>query len=324
MASSLACPYNPAHSVAPGVVEATERMLGLGGTYRYASCATCGALWLTDVPADLAPFYAGDDYYSFEAAADPGEQRLLALAMKPLLRSRRLALAGGMSRWRGKVFPFAATWFAGQGITQSSRILDVGSGSGTTLARLRWLGFRDLSGIDPFLPSPEIRIGPVTIRRQALESVEEQYDVVLFNHSLEHVPDPVGALRAASARLRPGGRVVVGVPLADSAAFERYGTRWAQLDAPRHLTVPTAAALDAAAAAAGLRVVSAYRDSHAFQFWGSEQYAHDITLHGPRSWLTDPAASPFTPAQIEAWEAEARALNRAGRGDQGVFVFAAA
>jgi SAM-dependent methyltransferase len=322
--TELRCPYAANHEVAPEPIEATERMLGLGGSYRYAVCSTCGCLWLKDVPEDLSPFYSGDEYYSFQAAPDPGVNAPLARVMSVLLRLPALARAGGKSRWRGKVFPFAGTWFAGRGIKLSSAILDVGSGTGVTLARLRWLGFRDLTGIDPFLPEAEVRIGPISIRRATLAEVRGQYDVILFHHSLEHVADPVATLTEAASRLRPGGHVLVLVPLADSAAFRRYGTHWAQLDAPRHLTVPTAQAIEAGAEAAGLRVVDQWRDSHAFQFWCSEQYLQGIPLHGERSWETDPAASQFSSDQVEAWEAEARRLNGAGTGDQGVFVLARA
>jgi hypothetical protein len=58
---------------------------------------------------------------------------------------------------------------------------------------------------------------------------------VIFNHSLEHIPDPVGALRHSAALLRPGGRLYVAVP--DWASWQRraFGSRWFHLELPRHL-----------------------------------------------------------------------------------------
>jgi hypothetical protein len=94
-----------------------------------------------------------------------------------------------------------------------------------------------------------------------------------------------------------------------------------QLDAPRHLSVPTEAATRAAAAAAGLRVGRAWRDSDAIQFWGSEQYRLGIPLEDPRSVMH--GGHPFTAGQLRGWAARARALNRAGEGDSGCFVLAA-
>jgi SAM-dependent methyltransferase len=169
---------------------------------------------------------------------------------------------------------------------------------------------------------PEHRVGPVVIRRQALSEVDGQYDAIIFNHVLEHIEEPIEELGVAATRLRPGGHVIVRVPLADSEACERYGEHWAQLDAPRHVTLPTQRALEQAVGRVGLRVVDAWRDSNAFQFWGSEQYLLGITKFGERSWEADREHSPFTAKQVRAWEADAHRLNRAGRGDQGAFVLA--
>lgn len=323
MAPRTTCPYGKTHTVDAETLIATERMLGLGGEYRYARCSTCGSLWLLDPPADLSAFYSGD-YYSFEPSEDPGEHPVLSRAMRMLLRAPNVARRAGRGRYGGTVFPFAGAWFGGIGVTQDSAILDVGSGAGTTLARLRWLGFRNLTGIDPFLASECVQIGPIEITRRALDDVEETYDVVLFNHVLEHVADPIADLAKAAKRLRPGGHVLVFIPLVDSASFERYGAGWAQLDAPRHLTIPTRRAIEGAVGDAGLRVVDHWRDSHDFQFWASEQYERGISLYDERSWYVNPERSSYTPDQIKAFKAEARRLNREGRGDQGGFILARA
>jgi 2-polyprenyl-3-methyl-5-hydroxy-6-metoxy-1,4-benzoquinol methylase len=45
---------------------------------------------------------------------------------------------------------------------------------------------------------------------------KEVFDVVVMEHVLEHVEDPVGILRLARPWLAPGGRVVIGVPNAHS------------------------------------------------------------------------------------------------------------
>lgn len=318
----MTCPYGSAHAVAAETVLATERMLGLGGEYAYGRCETCGAHWLLDIPEDLGSFYSGG-YYSFEAASDPGVHPVLSRAMTVLLRTGNIARRGGRGRFGGTVFPFAGAWFGGTHINQRSAILDVGSGSGTTLARLRWLGFDNLTGIDPFLASEKVEIGPVSITRRSLDDVEELYDVVLFNHVLEHVPDPVAELRRAAARLKPGGLIYVFIPLLDSASFEQYGTGWAQFDAPRHLTLATRRSIEGILPSVGLELVDHWRDSHEFQFWASEQYAQGISLYDDRSYYVSPERSPFSADDIKRFGQKARELNRAGRGDQGGFVLRA-
>jgi hypothetical protein len=106
------------------------------------------------------------------------------------------------------------------------------------------------------------------------------------------------------------------VPTVSAEAWTRYGADWVQFDAPRHLYLHSHASLAAVAAQAGLAVVSQVCDSTGFQFWGSEQYRRGIALDAPTSYAVDPAASGFSPAEIAGFEAAARALNAAGRGDQ--------
>ena len=137
----------------------------------------------------------------------------------------------------------------------------------------------------------------------------------MLNHSLEHVPDPGATLAAVRRRLAPGGHCLVRVPIVPSEAWDRYGADWVQLDAPRHLTVPSERGLVTAAERRGLRLVDATHDSGGIQFWGSEAYQRGLTLaEGARrtAWMAK---------QRARWRA--RALNARRRGDQASFLFAA-
>lgn len=114
--------------------------------------------------------------------------------------------------------------------------------------------------------------------------------------------------------------MLVRIPLADSDAFERYGTRWVQLDALRHRAIPTARGMALLAACHGLRVVDEWRDSSAFQIWGSEPYLRDISLYSER-------ANPklvFGRAQLSNWLRIAAELHVQNRGEQGAFVLESA
>lgn len=313
------CPYGADHQLSGDTISASEQMLGLGGDYTYARCGTCGSLILLNPPNDPALFYP-TDYYSFNDTPDPGVHPVLSRLMGGLLRMQTLSKRAGRGRFSGTVIPVAAGWFAGLGITRDSRILDVGAGGGFFLGRLRWLGFRNLAGIDPYLVQEERSIGPVVIRRKSLADVTEPVDVVIFHHVLEHIPDPLTELRLAARALAPGGHILVVLPLCDSDAFESYASDWFQLDAPRHLAVPTERGMRAMISEAGLELVEHWRTSAAIQFWASEQYKLGIPLASDRSWHKDPAGSPWTATQVKAWAKQAREINRAGRGDEGAFV----
>jgi hypothetical protein len=103
-------------------------------------------------------------------------------------------------------------------------------------------------------------------------------------------------------------------------AWRRYGGDWVGLDPPRHIFVPTERSMRLLAQRAGLRVERVFYDSHALQFWGSEQYRRDIPLHDKHSWSQSPAAAHFSHRDVVGWHAASQRLNAAGDGDSAGFV----
>jgi SAM-dependent methyltransferase len=99
------------------------------------------------------------------------------------------------------------------------------------------LGVRVLAGS---LPHPDLK--------------PASFDVVTMWHSLEHVHDPLAALREAHRLLVPGGRLMVAVPNIASAPFRWFGPAWFALELPRHLTHFAPPTLRAMLEAAGFRV----------------------------------------------------------------------
>jgi SAM-dependent methyltransferase len=201
------------------------------------------------------------------------------------------------------------------------RILDVGCGAGAILLRLRDLGFKFLEGIDPFLSTPLEYAGPVRIRNVAIEQVRGKYDLIMLHHVVEHVEDLPNLFRTLRGLVSPKGHLVVRVPVCDSEAFETYGADWVQLDAPRHLTIPTRKALINLGRQVGFALERSLDDSSAFQFWGSEQYRKDIPLTDSRSHWEQGGSIVFTPLEMTEFRRRAERANKMRRGDQTVFVF---
>lgn len=101
-------------------------------------------------------------------------------------------------------------------------LLDVGSGTGSFLARLRSLGHRGrLVGLDT---SPAAidelrkvqRVEAVLGDAAVLPFAESEFSVVTARHMLYHVPEPTVAIREAYRVLCPGGWFVAAVNFADS------------------------------------------------------------------------------------------------------------
>jgi 2-polyprenyl-3-methyl-5-hydroxy-6-metoxy-1,4-benzoquinol methylase len=132
------------------------------------------------------------------------------------------------------------------------RLLDVGSGSGFLVLRARQLGW-DAEGLEPDQAAVQAaRSHGVPITQGTVESHEPRgYDVITMNHVIEHMHEPVDALRACRRALRPDGSLWLATPNIGSLGHRVLRTAWYGLDPPRHLAVFSEPGLAAALAAAG-------------------------------------------------------------------------
>jgi SAM-dependent methyltransferase len=154
----------------------------------------------------------------------------------------------------------------------------------------------------------------VDLRQGEITDYDGAFDLVMFNHSLEHVHDPLAALRHAASVLRPDGRVLVRIPVADSDNAERYGPNWFALDAPRHLWLPTFDGLAALSRQAGLAITSRSDDSPGTNEAWSRLYERGHSQIGPAGRSRD-LATYFSSAELEQFDQRALDANARGRGD---------
>ncbi|MGD0473483.1 MAG: class I SAM-dependent methyltransferase [Candidatus Velthaea sp.] len=303
---------------------AREMMFGTREVFSYQECGKCGCVQLVDEIGDLSRHYPAD-YYSFRALPRSRLRRLkhwLKAARARRILTGRSSLAGYLgsivARGRSVIDDAWLQEAVRHGLQFGSRILDVGCGSGKTLVALQANGFRQLFGVDPFIPE-DVRDGSsLWIRRSRLEDLRDDFDFIMFHHSFEHISEGESLLRAARDRVAPGGMILVRIPIVGEL-WDRYGVDWVQLDAPRHLYIHSKASFIGVAERCGLQTCAIVDDGGAFGFWGSEQYARDIPLMSPKSHFVDPQHSMFDARAIARFESEAQALNAAGRGDQTCF-----
>lgn len=241
-----------------------DRVCGLEGEFHVVRCRECGLLRtnpqpvLEDLPKTYPPDY--EIHATSVAMPDPPAGRLRWALVnyrnyplgRPAPAPVRALLWPVMSpAVRGRYgVPYLP--YEGEG-----RLLDVGCGVGTYVARMRAAGW-DAEGID-LVPEP-VRVGReagLPLREGTLPGADlpaDHYDVVTLWHVLEHVPQPKATLQACREVLRPGGRVALVTPMADSLAAAWCGSCWYGLDVPRHLTHFTQATLARHLEAAGFRV----------------------------------------------------------------------
>jgi len=98
----------------------------------------------------------------------------------------------------------------------NKRVLDFGCGAGDLLERVVP---KDAvaHGVEPNVQFREYLVSKGLTVFPKAENIEEKYDVILSFHVLEHLKDPVGALRQLKHLLNPGGTIYLEVPNVNDA-----------------------------------------------------------------------------------------------------------
>lgn len=314
--NNLACPIC-GNERCNETVKANEMMYGSNDEFNYLACSSCGTLTLLNVPPDMSKYYPLD-YYSFaEARRDnPVADFLRKRRMKSLLLSTSIL---GTALQIFLPVPNHHKWIREIDIDYDSRILDVGCGSGRFLSILKSEGLKNLVGTDPYIAGTTEEDGICLIKGELYELDRHIFDVVVFNHSLEHMPEPVKALSRAGMLLAEGGHCIVTTPVSDSYAWQKYQRHWVGLDPPRHLHVFSRKGMIMVASNAGFVTKSIIEVSNADQFWASEQYENGIPLFSGRSYVHK-SNSTFTRGDIKRYKRMAQVLNMQRFGDQAIFI----
>ena len=302
-------------------VEAQEMMFGLRTIHIYYECNHCEALQIETVPENLGKYYP-DNYYSFkqQTGADIDTTFLRKIKSGYLLFNKN-KLAGYLLSIGYKV-PEYTTWIKAAGIKYDDAILDIGSGSGDTLAQYCRAGFTNLQGIDPFLKQEFISAnGKLRILRKSIFDKQEPavFDFVMMNHSFEHMDQPKSVFQRLAELVKPGKFLLIRTPVNKSFASAKYGTNWVDWDPPRHLVVHSVKSIELLAQKNGFLTEQIIFDATAFQFWGSEQYKKGIPLYDQRSYAINKNTGLFSKKQIKKWKDQSDELNKKGQGDQACF-----
>ncbi|QGW29725.1 methyltransferase domain-containing protein [Phnomibacter ginsenosidimutans] len=299
-------------------IHAKEMMRGTRAVFDYAVCENCGSLQLLDEPADMSAYYC-QGYYSTNHAVEG----LFQPAWKAWLKQYRDAYWITGKGWLGKHIhqrmPNKSIELANLRhleLTSSTRILDVGCGTGTIPYVLYNAGFKQITGLEPFIQEDIHYANGLTIKKGWLTNYrEEPFDLIMFNHSFEHLSSPHEYLDAAYNLLKPNGQLLIRIPTVSSFTFQQYQENWVQLDAPRHAMLYSRKGIELLAKAHQFDLQVMIDEGTSFQFIGSEQYQMDIPLHGDkRSWF-EGNTELFTPVQIRQFEEQANELNRTGNSD---------
>lgn len=194
------------------------------GPFSVVTCEECELTYVTPRLEDSALLHAvyDEDYWSSDAAKTRGYTDYRADA--PLyLRTYRRRL------------PVLHRYFERPG-----RVLDVGCAAGYFLRVMQEEGW-EVTGLEPSAPiraaAGEL-IGADNVRGGTLDDCDLEpasFDLITFWDVIEHIPDPVAALRSARRLLAPGGKLLIETQNVDSLAARLLGKRWQHYKHAEHI-----------------------------------------------------------------------------------------
>jgi len=307
-----------------------EMMFGTREAFEYFRCRMCNCLQILDIPADLERYYPPNYYSLANSVSFPRTTPFWRFLQKQRCRN---ALWGCGYKINRPLKPFVSLPEmihypeVGKVIRHAglrdffAPILDVGCGSSAYWLRcLSAIGFRNLTGVDPFIKH-DLVYGHVRVLRRNVTDIDGQYQFIAFHHSLEHMPDQLKALTAARRLLAPKGTLLVRIPLVSSYVWERYGVNWVEMDPPRHLYLHSNLSVELVANRAGLMLAETVYDSLPSEFYGSEQYVQNIPLTATNSYGIHPENTIFTNDELAQFSQLAEKVNRERTGGRAGFYF---
>ena len=300
------------------IYQVKELQLGLDEYFDYQLCRNCGSMQLQNVPDNMGRYYPNEDYYSFKLDLNIRKKAdtLRKIKADYLLFGKNKLLGSLLSI--GYTLPEQFQWMKDVKAKYGDAILDIGTGNGSLLARLFQVGFTNLTGIDPFINESH-DYGSIKILKKDIYQVTETYDVVMMHHSLEHMFEPQKVLLQAMRITKPGGAVMIRIPIMGNYGWQQYGVFWCGIDAPRHIFIPSEKQIRKMAEDVGFRIEKYYYDSSDYLIWSSEQYKAGMPLHDPKSHMFNKdGSSMFSKSTIKRFRSLMKAENEKSNGDTAV------
>jgi len=295
-----------------------EMQLGLREMFTYMECGNCGLMQLQNIPADLGKYYPNEGYYSFNLGLDVRQKAdtLRRIKASYLIYGKNKLLGSLLSI--GYKAPGYYGWMKNAGVKYDDAILDVGTGNGSLLLSLFKIGFTNLTGIDPFIVKDQ-QYGSINIYKKNIFEVTQQFDLIMLHHAFEHMDEPLKVLLQLNKLIKKGKCVLIRTPVMGMYSWKKYGVHWMDLDAPRHIIIHSLKSMEMLAAQSGFELRKVEFDGNYMSLIGSDQYANDIALPDPDSYMVNKAASRYSKADIEHFKAINEQNDKMKQSDQAAF-----
>jgi SAM-dependent methyltransferase len=286
-----------------------ERMFNLRDRFEYIECDKCGCVQIGKIPDNMDRYYP-KNYYSFAIQSTKTVFQYLFMKVKHFLLKNLVKYRLGENNFLGFIASKRYTgryyWINKKICNTESKILDVGCGSGQLLIDMQKHGFKNLTGIDPYIATDIIYNSSLKIEKKYIHELHESFDFIMLHHSFEHMDNPEAVMKDIYRLLNPAGYALIRIPVASSYAHKKYGVNWYQLDAPRHFFIHTPTSVKNLAEKVGLELKPIVYDSNECQFIISENYLAEKNI-------------PFSRKKRREFLKMAKELNVKAQGDQACF-----
>ncbi len=153
-------------------------------------------------------------------------------------------------------------------ITTPGRVLDIGASTGTMLDIFKETGWQTF-GVEPSASAKYAVKKGHKITNDFFENAEfprEYFDLVIMNHTLEHVKDAAVVLNKIFKILKKNGIVLIDVPNAGGLGSRLMGPRWPYRLPLEHTYQFTKASLSKLIKDAGFKIVNFQSRSGLFEY----------------------------------------------------------
>ena len=313
------------HSMQLTSLESSEMMFGGSESFFYLRCESCGTTFQPNKLEDYSKYYP-ESYYSFKYKEPKGLSGRIRRVKRKIRNQYYFFGLGFIGRILASVRPCPTNHLSKHvHLKKDMSILEIGCGSGEMLHELGDLGIRRLVGVDPYVAQDinfdnGVRILQCSTKNLNARFADEKFDLIIFNHSLEHSLTPLEDLEVAISLLNKDGEILVRIPVSGSAIANEYENHWWSLDAPRHIYIFSRKSMSQVATKLGLRVVKTHYEGTIDDFIASEQHRAGISLLSELSYVKSKDFSHFSKTQLINWEKEIDLQNRLGTAAQAGFL----
>lgn len=284
--------------------------------FNYWHCYNCGVAYLNEFPDNYEQYYF-TNYYSLKNS----KKETIIEKIKFLRNQYQLFNKGIIGNLLYNINPnYNIASLKLLNLHLSSNLLDVGCGTGNEVLFLQKSGFKNVSGVDPFISRDIYYNNNKVVEKKDVFNVEGIFDFITMHHSFEHVFEPLKVLIKLRSILAKNGILMIRIPVKDSYAFEHFGLKWVQFDAPRHTFLHTKKSMAILCDQANLQIDDIIYDSNSFQFWGSDIAKNGVSVQT----ISKATVLKYKIKSIfKRYQAKATKLNAVEKGDQAIFLIKA-